>query len=251
MNDREKLKKLVDIFGELIKIEGNEWLVDELFKTIGQHTSVEEIAQHSVIQSINEYCIEKVIEHQAKSFYHSFRFSDIKEQLIADYKKMEHERRRNDFENFTLSLYQQLENIINLLFDLVVSPSWEDNKNEIAYTFPDQKTLSRNDLILGKSKEWYAQGKFKAVLFYIYYDQQIKVLIPFNERVSTFDEIYQVRNKNHRGNKPSEYQKNILSKIEGKESKYYFKFFGFLQDFTMKTEDFLLAEKNNYLLKIK
>lgn len=248
MNDPEKLKKLVQIFGELIKIDGNQWLLDELFKTIGQYTSLEDISQHTVIQSINEYCIEKVIDSQAQSFYHSFVFSEIKEQLIADYKKMEHDRRRNDFENFTLSLYQQIENIINLLFELVILPSWEDSKSEIAYKYPDQKTLTRNDLILGKSKEWYAKNKFKAVLFYIYYDQEIKVLIPFNERVQTFDEIYQVRCKNHRGNKSSEYQKNILSRIVGKESKYYFKFFGFLQDFTMKIEDFTIDERNNYLL---
>jgi hypothetical protein len=34
MKDREKLKKLVQIIGDLLNVEGNEWLMDEIFKTM-------------------------------------------------------------------------------------------------------------------------------------------------------------------------------------------------------------------------
>ena len=48
------------------------------------------------------------------------------------------------------------------------------------------------------------------------------------------NDLYQVRNKNHRGSKPNDYQAKILEKIEGVESKYYFRFHGFLEDFMDK-----------------
>jgi len=152
---------------------------------------------------------------------------------------MEHERQKDDFESFCLSLYQQIENITNFLFENRVAIAWDSNKNKIAYKFPDGKTLTQNDLIMRNSKEWYANGKFRAVLFYFYYNEDIKVIFPFNQRVSIFDELYQVRNQNHRGNSPTDFQKKIMLKIKGNESRYYFKFYGFLEDFTSKMEESL------------
>lgn len=117
MKDKEKLKNLVQIIGDLLKIEGNEWLIDEILKTIGETSSVEEIAKHSVIQNIHEYCVEQKIEKQATEFYNSFPIQEIKDQLIQDYRKMEHERRRDNFEGFCLSMFQQIEAIVNFLFE--------------------------------------------------------------------------------------------------------------------------------------
>ena len=57
MKDNDKLKKLVQIIGDLLKVEGNEWLIDEILKIIGETSPVEEIANHSVIQNIHEYCV--------------------------------------------------------------------------------------------------------------------------------------------------------------------------------------------------
>jgi hypothetical protein len=117
MKDRENLKKLIQIIGDLLKVEGNEWLIDEILKTIGETSPVEEIAKHSVIQNIHEYCVEQKIEKQATEFYYSFPIQEIKNRLIQDYKKMEHERRRDDFEGFCLSMFQQVEAIVNFLFE--------------------------------------------------------------------------------------------------------------------------------------
>ncbi|EMS33853.1 hypothetical protein C943_04172 [Mariniradius saccharolyticus AK6] len=241
MKDRDKLKKLVQIVGDLLKVEGNEWLIDDILKTIGETSPVEEIAKHSVIQNIHEYCVEQKIEKQATEFYNSFPILEIKDQLIQDYKKMEHERRRDDFENFCLCLYQQLENITNHIFTNHIFLNWESNRNKIAFRFPDGKILTHSDLILGNAKEWYANGKFKALLFYFYFNEKMKVTIPFNDRASTFEELYQIRNQNHRGGSSTEYQQKTLNKIKGKESKYYFKFYGFLQDIVNQIEDSLLG----------
>ena len=49
-------------------------------------------------------------------------------------------------------------------------------------------------------------------------------------------EISIARNESHRGTDKYKWQKDILEKINGNESKYYFKFYGFLQDFITKIE---------------
>lgn len=239
MQDKKKLKKLIQIIGDLIKIEGNEWLVNELLQTIGYAKSVEEVAKHSVIQNIHEYCVEKNINKQAEEFYKSFPIDYIKEQLIIDFVKMEHERRRDDFENFCLCLYQQIENIINYLFDNYIIGEWSLNQTKPVLTDRSGKITTQKDLIIGKSTDWYANTKFKAVLYYYYYSENLKTTFQFNEKVIVFNEIYQVRNQNHRGNVPKDYQKNILDKIEGNESKYYFKFYGFLEDIVRNIENTL------------
>lgn len=254
MKDREKLKKLVQIIGDLIKIEGNEWLIDEILKTIGDTTPVEKIAKHSLIQNIHEYCVEQKIEKQATEFYSSFPLDELRPQLIIDFKKMEHERRRDDFENFCLCLYQQIENITNYLFASGISENWTKQKHNIAiksiydrsqkqYIFPNkggtsiEKLVFQNTEPISDLSKWHANRKFRAVLFYFYFGKEVtRDDYAFNSIYFTHEEIYQMRNQNHRGSRPTDYQQKTLNKIKGKESKYYFKFYGFLQNFVTQIE---------------
>ena len=254
MKDQEKLKKLIQIIGDLLKVEGNEWLIDEILKTIGETSPVEEIAKHSVIQNIHEYCIEQKIEKQATEFYNSFPIQEIKDQLIQDYKKMEHERRRDDFENFCLCLYQQIENITNYLFESGVVATWNNVKHNIAikslydinqkkYVLPANGGISIEKLVFQNTNpiddlsKWHANRKLRAILYFFYCGREvIRDDYAFNSIYFAHEEIYQMRNQNHRGSKPSEYQQKTLNKIHGNESKYYFKFCGFLQDFITQIE---------------
>ncbi len=250
MKDKEKLKKLVQIIGDLLKVEGNEWLIAEILKTIGETSPVEEIAKHSIIQNIHEYCVEKKIEKQATEFYNSFPIQEIKDQLIQDYKKMEHERRRDDFENFCLCLYQQIENITNILFDSRIYTNWGVARNEIAikssfdasqhkYVLPISGGTTLEQLVFQGTDtiKWFANRKFRAVLYYFYFDKNVvKDDYEFNSIYYVHEEIYQIRNQNHRGSKPSPYQKITIDKIRGNEARYYFKFYGFLQDFVNHIE---------------
>lgn len=254
MKDKDKLKKLVQIIGDLLKVEGNEWLMDEIMKTIGETSSVEEIAKHSVIQNIHEYCVEQKIQKQATEFYKSFPIPEIKEQLIQDYKKMEHERRRDDFENFCLCLYQQIENITNWLYQSRVLEIWNNEKHSIAIkTFYDRNTrqyvtpanggtsieklVFQNTNSIDDLTKWHANRKFRAILYFFYFGGDVtRDDYTFNSIYFTHEEIYQMRNQNHRGNIPSQYQKITLDKIRGNEARYYFKFYGFLQDFVNHIE---------------
>ena len=261
--DKEKLKKLIQIIGDLIKIKGNEWLIDEILKTIGDTSPVEEIAKHTVIQNIHEYCIERKIEKQATEFYNSFPIQIIKDQLILDYKKMEHERRRDDFENFCLCLYQQIENITNYLFESEVIPIWNNEKLNIAiksfydrnqkqYILPTNGGMSLEKLVfqntnpIDELSKWHANRKFRAILYFFYFGREVtKDDYLFNSIYFTHEEIYQMRNKNHRGNLATDYQQKTLNKIKGNESKYYFKFYGFLQDFLTQIEYNILNQQNS------
>ena len=67
------------------------------------------------INEIYEYCIEKIIRQQANEFYEDFPLQSIKDILIGDYIRMESFRRKDNFGDFCLSLYQQIECMTNRL----------------------------------------------------------------------------------------------------------------------------------------
>jgi hypothetical protein len=236
MQDKEKLKKLIDIFEELLKIKGNEWLIDAILEKIKSTSSLDEISKHSIIKDIHEHCIEEVIQKQANEFYSDFKLKEIKPKLVIDFVKMEHERRRDDFENFSLCTFQQIENITNYLFDNMILGEWENEKNKIAIQYFDKNKNQQvkktvNEIVFGNAKDWFINVKFKALLYFLYFNKTIKAQIQFNQLVDSFNEIYQIRNLNHRGSSPTTHQEETLKKIYGNESKYYLKFYGFLEDF--------------------
>ncbi len=73
--------------------------------------------EDSKIDDIHEHFFRKIIERQAKEFYGQIFYRDQKRQLIEDFIKMEYARRNNDFENFCLAMYQQVELIVNYVYE--------------------------------------------------------------------------------------------------------------------------------------
>ena len=67
------------------------------------------------ISQIYEYCIEKVIRSQAIDFYKDFPLKSIIPTIVEDFVRMETFRRKDNFGDFCLSLYQQIECITNKL----------------------------------------------------------------------------------------------------------------------------------------
>ena len=186
MQNKEKLNKLLDIFEELLKLEGNEWLVDALLEKIKKVTPIAEIATHPLIKDIHEYCVEKVILKQANEFYKDFSIINLKEELVRDFIKMEHERRRDNFENFSFCIYQQIENITNYLFDEFLIKQWDYEKNKPAiksyfdyqikqHTFPKIGARTLKSLIFDSldDNKWYFNHKFKVVLFFYYFNKDL------------------------------------------------------------------------------
>lgn len=276
MQDKEKLKKLLDILEELLKIEGNEWLIDAILEKIKQVSSIEEIAKHSVIQDIHEHCIEKVIIKQANDFYKDFKIEGIKHQLIQDYKKMEHDRRRYDFEGFCLSMFQQLESIVNFCFKSkthieylkinknkpafvewnYITKEWErksvqllipflliivnSKRNENGEPFYKMREEDIDNYFdsnghpivdyIPQKRSWGFLHRFRSILFFYYFNQECK-RNEFDKIYKLGNELYTMRNQNHRESKATPRQQIIINNIKGKESKYFFRFYGLLEDF--------------------
>lgn len=251
----ENLSKLLEIIDKIIKDENDNWFSTQLLDKIGSSVDLKNISEHSVIKEIHEYCIEDILKTQATEFFSSFPIIEIKDQLIKDYTKMEYERRRDSFEGFCLSMYQLIENISNFLFKEYVEKIWEFEKHKIAiktyntdlkvYEIPEygmtlEKLVFKTDKALKyfrQQKKWYANNKFRAVLYLVYFNKDVKTNdYAFNLTDRIQNEIYQIRNQNHRYSEQSEYQKKFLDTIKGKEAKYYLKFYGFLHDFVCNIE---------------
>jgi hypothetical protein len=160
---------------------------------------------------------------------------------------MEYNRRRDRFYEFSFCLNQQIEGITNYLFENKYRNEWknlsENIKTEIAEDYKIAEKQIKNtlqDLIIEKEKEykdqWSDLSKFKLVYFLMNKSNGFKLPYDFKRVRDLRQEISIARNESHRGSDKYEWQKEILEKIRGNESKYYFKFYGFLQDFITQIE---------------
>ena len=240
MKDRDKLTQFVSIVDEILKIEGNAWLIDELLLTIENHATYAQLRKHPLITRIHEYCVEEIIEKQAEEFYREFPIEEIKEQLIVDFLEMEHERRRDNFWKYSLCMFQQFESITNYLFEINYR-QWKNIKNHVLY---GNTTIHRYMLNSINKDGWSIANKYKLIEI-IYFsgfgnDKEHKYF------TDLFYYIKSSRNEIHRGSDPND-DKNILI-IQKNPSKYYFPFYGALYrfvngiplDYKTKWQDFLI-----------
>lgn len=214
------------------------------------------------INQIYEYCIEDIIKKQAEEFYADFPLQSIKDILIRDFIRMESFRRKDNFGDFCLSLYQQIECMTNKLCEegsdlsYIAEKMWNspaylkiekdkepsiDNRHgnyKIAsLVFPGMNKQSGNTNVSEKSKNplhtQYAIDKIRAIVYFLGYKTMMKSsdYDSFKEITSLLNDIYQCRNMNHRGNVRSERQEDIIAKIIQLESLYYFKFLGVLAQY--------------------
>lgn len=214
------------------------------------------------IDQIYEYCIEKVVRQQAQEFYKDFPIKEIITGLVDDFCRMEAFRRKNNFGDFCLSLYQQLERVTN---KLCVSPDLNEIANRMwgypAYVktgkditpsienriegefsiaslvFPGNDKNSGLSNAIEKSKkslqDLSAKEKMRAVVYFVGYKGMMKSsdYYGFKEFISLLSDIYQFRNTNHRGNIPNPWEKDTLGRILPQQAVYYFKFLGALTQF--------------------
>lgn len=114
--DRKQLEALLLFIEKLSKEPGNEWFVEKLKGVVETKSSCLSFPNsEKKIEDIYELCIEKIIKEQASQFYCNFPIASIRQQLIGDFVRMEHFRRKDDFNDFCMALYQQIECIVNIL----------------------------------------------------------------------------------------------------------------------------------------
>lgn len=203
------------------------------------------------IDHIYEYCIAEVLRRQAHDFYKGFPLADIIPQLEEDFIRMESFRRQDNFGDFCLALYQQIEAITNKLccdsdFGSVVDSMW----GQSAYVNADQKSLGNRKesdysiaklIFLKKYDEKHkialqnqsAMDKMRIVVYYLGY----KALMvnsdynPYKDFTDSLSDIYSCRNLNHRGNVPTDWEKEKMDRILPMKSLNYFKYIGILAQY--------------------
>ena len=214
------------------------------------------------INQIYEYCIEKIIRRQATEFYSDFPIESITDQLIDDFVNMEFFRRKDDFGNFCIALYQQIENITNKLCEKralsdIVEKMWAypayvkegriDNRPDSEYSIAKLIFPGASNRYFERSKvtlqSQYAGDKIRIIVYYLGYKAALenKDYDSYVKYTSLMNDIYQCRNMNHRGNTLTEWEQNTLNRILPMKSFYYFKFLGALAQYIKYIKEGLLA----------
>ena len=244
--NKEHLKKLLEFLEHRIfPAPDNQWFVKDLYAILAP-------ASDARISDIHEQCIESILQQQADEFYQNFVIEEIRPQLIADFIKMEHWRRRNNIQEFGLAVFQQIECIVNRLsldnelcevframmdalcyvnsIDPIVSNRYEKSNYTVS------QLLFINDAPI-KSKEILPQqwviDKFKAINYFVCHKACLTnyQFIQFVEENNLFGELYALRNLNHRGNEATDKEKLRLKNITENPSRAFLTFTSFLNWF--------------------
>lgn len=237
------LKKLLDFLqSRILSNPANQWFAKDLYKILAP-------ASDARISDIHEQCIESILQEQAREFYKDFVIEPIRSQLIADFVKMEHWRRRNNIGEFGLAVYQQIECVINWLGrDNILSEVFRTMMDALCYVDGYNPTVSNRyekstytiaQLLFmhdapTKSKEILSQqwtlDKFKAINYFVCHQGcltnfQFKQFVDEN---NLFSEIYALRNLNHRGNDLTDKEKDRLKNVETNSSRAFLTITSFL-----------------------
>jgi hypothetical protein len=204
---------------------------------------------------IYEYCIEDVLKKQANEFYKDFPIKSIVPTLIMDYIRMETFRRKDNFGDFCLAAYQQIECITNKICESkemcdIVRKMWGCAAYVVSNKYESRSIANRSnseysvaDLIFGKKNSeekekkvlsnQFATDKIRIVLYFIGYKATLisNEYEQFTNLRDLLDDLYQCRNMNHRGSSRTPWQENKLDQVISMESLYYYKFLGALAQY--------------------
>ena len=245
---------------------------EELRKKLGIASSASSaIADDERLNQIYEYCIEDIICKQAEEFYKDFPIPELQDQLRADFRKMELFRRKNSFDDFCLSVYQQIENITNFLcedesFNEVAQKMWaypaylrqgegitpklEERSSiygkpyyaiaHLVFIGKDEQGHPNSIIRTAKPlREQFAWDKIRNVVYFIGYKAEMLnwMYNGYSDICNLLYELYQCRNLNHRGGNKTEKAEGVINKIKPLQSLYYFKFYGLLTQYVEFVKD--------------
>lgn len=240
---KESLDKLLVLIEDICSRDENLWFKNKItYKKTDLHNTNED----DKISEIYEFCINEILLEQANQFYRDFKYTEIKDTLISDFVRMEKFKRQDNFEDFSLAVNQQIECIVNYLctHDLDFCNYIIMNKNSIAFSIKEnsyklwqlvlttnKKEEDANELFEKPLIEWDYNKKLKTVLYYFHFKKNLSFYGDLKEFSNELNEIYQYRNKNHRGGKQYEWQKEITDKVDENKYRYYFRFMHYLEKF--------------------
>lgn len=227
----------------------------ELRKQLKVASANSVLSEDERINQIYEYCIEEIIRKQANEFYKDFPLLSIKDTLIGDFVRMESFRRKDNFGDFCLALYQQIECMTNRLCEKkelsdITEKMWgypaylkvEKGKELSIYNRSGDYTIA-SLLFRDKTNAFeksrkslqtqYAIDKIRIIVYFWGYKAMMKGsdYDSFIEITLLLNDIYQCRNMNHRGNSQNQWEKETFARIIPLKSLYYFKFLGVLAQY--------------------
>ena len=213
------------------------------------------------LDEMYEYCIERVVKKQAEEYYTSFPIEEIRNQLIQDYCRMERFRRQDNFGDFCLAAYQQVEGICKALatneqvvqfidrlwkYPAFVKIGEKDENGKFVYykeldiTKREGEITIEEMLLRNKAKmtkpltSLTAYYLIRTLIYFIGYQTALKksekrIFDDFCNAIG--NNLYLGRNLNHRGAQFEDWQQTIIDNMLQDKSAYYFKFLGDLVHF--------------------
>lgn len=235
---KEHLKKLLDFIGMIVKDPENSDFKNGLQKLLGiDSTSTMPVlvdVANDKIEHIYEYCIEEVVRKQAEEFYAYFPISEIASELVEDFVRMERFRREDNFGDFSLAVYQQIECITNYLYSELESQTFFDIiKEQPAYANKQidiRNQQLRNNKTISDFIKLDKAGAMDKVSMVLYFVKDATMQFDKYLWTSIYD-IYVCRNLNHRGGEQTEKQAERVASILPNKSAYYLMFQGTLFSF--------------------
>ena len=244
MENKDKIKEVFKVLSDKLKEPDNKELLDELLIQLSPLLSTGE----QRLDAIYELCLEKIVKEQAKAFYKDFPIEELRPQLVDDFIRMERARRRDDFDEFCLNVYKQIENIVGYYFsNEVFLKDVGTHIEEIAYETDKVKKQHADIFIIDQGhraalnlKDLYWNEKFNCVLYWNCFHKKWNDEYESMKRKGS--QLQQCRNKVHPGSTPTEYQKNILDEVLPYKYQYYLKFTSLLSVFVERiTESFTIG----------
>ncbi len=266
---RNNMLKLLDLVQELSGEPGNQWFSEEIGKRFKLESKGNSNIQ--IVEVYEEYSRRKFLSRASK-FYDGFPMPLIKDELIADYIRMEEFRQKDHLEDFCLAAFQQLENIIITLLkkgdaiqyykNNITSPAvLKYNMDKAALERKAGDLYSLGKLIFMKKtadivdynvlcpmeiKDWKIKEILRLIIYYYYFKTEVKYNTDnFHALYSTAYSIYQLRNKNHRGSEETPTQAEIIFNANENKEAFYFKTLGFLSDFILTIKQNINYNKTN------
>lgn len=273
--NREQLEALLKFIDKLCKEGSNEWFIEQLRSRYAGVGFISTDTQSSIVNQkvdyIYEYCIERIVRKQADEFYQNFPIKGIVPILKEDYVRMELFHRKDNFGDFCLALYQQIENITNKMCErkdlneiaqamwpypaYVMTNKYNDltkrwdkveprieNRMTGEYSiakllFPGNDRQNKCPNYMSKTKyalqSQFAMDKIRNVVYFMGFKGMMKSgdYDQFISYTTLLSDIYNCRNMNHRGNTLTEWEKSVQDKVLSMKSFYYFKFIGALAQY--------------------
>lgn len=241
--NRENLGKLLSFLKErILSRQENRWFSEALLAELSPSGS-------DKISDIYEQCIESILTEQANEFYKDFVIEELRPQLIRDFIKMEHWRRRNDIGEFGMAVFQQVECIINHLSrNLTLGEVCRLMMNVKCYVESDTAPVSarhpKSTYLIGQllfmndaptksvtdlSQQW-VFDKFKCINYFVCHKASLTFgqFNQFTEENRIFGSIYALRNTNHRGNVSTDKVTERLKDISSNPSRAFLTLTSFL-----------------------